>query len=309
MLNNQLTKVIDKIFENNKVAHCYLFNSINNSNVDDALLYFVNAANKTNLETLSFEEQSNIFYVEINKGKMIKKEEILDAFENIDSTIQQLNKYKIVIIKNVELCSINAINSVLKIIEEPIKNTLILLSTNNVSRVLPTVKSRSMLINVFSDSFDVKYTKFLSLTRSRQFSLALSNAFSDEMQAHDCISDNMKKIVYDLIDTVDKSWVNRYKLYIFLTLHLNLDTKEQNIFILKTLCYLFKLLITSSQNQEELRVIKKLNKKEFNLPKNTVLKLNSFIYDVNNFITNIDSNASFMLQKEVLLEKLMGYYD
>lgn len=62
------------------------------------------------------------------------------------------NTYRVVIINPVERMNINAANSLLKSLEEPTANTVIILITAQVSKLLATIKSRCQLFNVTSPS-------------------------------------------------------------------------------------------------------------------------------------------------------------
>lgn len=55
--------------------------------------------------------------------------------------------YKICIIKDIHFLNKFAANNLLKILEEPPKNTIIILTTSNLSSILETIRSRSTIIN------------------------------------------------------------------------------------------------------------------------------------------------------------------
>ncbi|ADE19550.1 DNA polymerase III subunit delta [Mycoplasma crocodyli] len=306
MLSLNVKKIIDNIFLNKKLSHCYLFNLINHTEDQEVLHYFIS---KIEGDDVDLKNTQNIYTIEALDKKTIKKEDILEAFKNIDSTSQFDNKKKIIIIQNVDLATLNGINSILKIIEEPIQNSLILLTTSNISRVLPTIKSRSFLINVFASSNKKDaYDLFFNLTKSKRYSLMLCETFDNQEQAKELLDDKTKELALSLIVALEKSWKNKYQLYTYLSSNLTIEKKEFSYFLLKSLAYFFRLILLSSPNPEELRLISKITKKNFEIPKNTINNLNTFIYDVNNFIINVEANTSFALQKEILLSKLMEYY-
>ena len=64
------------------------------------------------------------------------------------------NTNRVVIINPVERMNVNAANSLLKSLEEPSANTVIILVTAKISQLLPTIKSRCQLFNVSSPSKD-----------------------------------------------------------------------------------------------------------------------------------------------------------
>jgi hypothetical protein len=70
-------------------------------------------------------------------------------------------KQKSIIIEKIEEASTSALNALLKIIEEPPQNTYFYLIYSNIDSVLPTIRSRSMVITENINS----YEKFVSLTK------------------------------------------------------------------------------------------------------------------------------------------------
>lgn len=62
-------------------------------------------------------------------------------------TLSNSNQFwKVIIIANAEKMSIESSNSLLKTLEEPKSNTTIILTTTNLNRILPTIKSRCQII-------------------------------------------------------------------------------------------------------------------------------------------------------------------
>ncbi len=56
------------------------------------------------------------------------------------------DKIKLSLIRQAEKLTVEAQNAILKVVEEPNENTLIVLSTNNIDSLLETVKSRCLII-------------------------------------------------------------------------------------------------------------------------------------------------------------------
>ena len=70
-----------------------------------------------------------------------------------------LSKNKVVILHNMEDFSIAAMNSLLKVLEEPPANVKFILTTRHLLNILPTVRSRCLKIKVtkpHKDCYDVK---------------------------------------------------------------------------------------------------------------------------------------------------------
>ncbi|MBA3582083.1 MAG: DNA polymerase III subunit delta' [Gammaproteobacteria bacterium] len=74
-------------------------------------------------------------------SKEIKIDQIRDLCERFTQT-SQFGHYKIAVISPAERMNRNAANSLLKTLEEPVPQTLIILVTSEPSRLLPTIRSR-----------------------------------------------------------------------------------------------------------------------------------------------------------------------
>ncbi|GHT88321.1 hypothetical protein FACS1894113_0490 [Alphaproteobacteria bacterium] len=86
----------------------------------------------------------------------------VDAARTINEFLSrkaEINGNSAVIIDSAELMSSNAANSLLKTLEEPPENFIIILSTSRLSSILPTIRSRCVKIkveteNISTNSFD-----------------------------------------------------------------------------------------------------------------------------------------------------------
>ena len=97
-------------------------------------------------------------------AEKIKIEEIRKVNNFLRMTSGQ-EGYKIVFIDNIDLMNKNAANALLKIIEEPPKKSLIILTTSFLSRILPTIRSRLRIIKVKPLNLN-NFTKVLNLTKA-----------------------------------------------------------------------------------------------------------------------------------------------
>lgn len=75
------------------------------------------------------------------KGKQIKVDQVREVVQFLGHTAQQ-GGYKIAIIQPAEAMNINAANALLKCLEEPAGQTLLILITDSPSRLLATIRSR-----------------------------------------------------------------------------------------------------------------------------------------------------------------------
>jgi len=97
------------------------------------------------IRIIDYQYQANILDEEIEKQKTIKIDTIRQATQFAYQKNYILNK-KFLIIDNANTLTIEAQNSLLKLLEEPPKNTFIILITNNLNLLLPTIISRSIAL-------------------------------------------------------------------------------------------------------------------------------------------------------------------
>lgn len=174
--------------------------------------------------------QPDIIYVTHEKPNSIG---IDDVRKQINHTIQikpYSSEYKIYIVDEVEKMTMEAQNAILKTIEEPPAYAILILLTTNVGKLLPTILSRCVVLNIKPVSSDKIKEHLLSLgveQKQAEFctAFAMGNvgkavraATSDEFQEikNDCIS--LLKYVKDMeIDELINAMkaLSKYKLQIY----------------------------------------------------------------------------------------------
>lgn len=78
-------------------------------------------------------------------GKAIKVDQIRDLISKMALTSHKQG-YRVIIISPADALNINASNSLLKTLEEPPENTLLILITDKLSKLMPTIRSRTQLV-------------------------------------------------------------------------------------------------------------------------------------------------------------------
>jgi DNA polymerase III delta prime subunit len=108
---------------------------------------------------------------------------------------------KFAVIKNADLLTVEAQNSILKLLEEPNDNCYLALSLNNPSNLLPTVLSRCELIQDTKFERPSVESDFMKLTRTQQFK------YIDELLGEkSSIEQNktIKSFILNLLSTLEK---------------------------------------------------------------------------------------------------------
>ncbi len=78
-------------------------------------------------------------------GKQIKIDQVRSLVENLGQTAQQ-GGYKVSVLAPAEAMNSNAANALLKCLEEPTANTLLILICDSLGQILPTIRSRCQLV-------------------------------------------------------------------------------------------------------------------------------------------------------------------
>lgn len=87
------------------------------------------------------------------EGKPIKVDQVRLLIDHLHSTAQQ-GGYRVVIMEPAEALNISSANALLKILEEPGENTLLILVCHQPGQLMPTIRSRCQRIDFPTPSFD-----------------------------------------------------------------------------------------------------------------------------------------------------------
>ena len=137
-------------YESNKVSHAYLFSAPHNQEIINEPMMLIELLINDDPFASKLRNIDAYPDMEILDGSesLIKKDDVTNATIKLQEKALDVKGVKILLIKNIENTNINSVNSLLKSIEEPTKNTFIIMTTNNISEVIPTIKSRAQVINI-----------------------------------------------------------------------------------------------------------------------------------------------------------------
>ena len=210
--------------------------------------------NNSEFKTVLNKTNTNLTTIDVNDDKKnIDINQIRNLIINLNKSSFN-NKPRFVLIDNIELLSVNSINALLKILEEPNENINFILINNN-KKVLPTLKSRCLNFKIFltkdqsikivnqllnddinkiinNELFD-NYTtpgKLLRLIKlSEEYNLDLFNLD---------LRTTIKTIIRDKIYKKDKSIIKI--IYSFIELYFRSNISIENISLLKSYHYFLK---------------------------------------------------------------------
>ena len=132
------------------------------------------------------------FIVLDGSAKTIKKEEVGNIEEQFEKTAFESKGIMIYIIHLVENMGVEAINSILKFLEEPGSEIYAFLTTNNESNVLPTIISRCQLFRLKLVNRQEVIEDAISLNVPQEDAELLSYFYNDGELIYDIVNDKEK---------------------------------------------------------------------------------------------------------------------
>ena len=158
----KLAKLILNSRKNNRLSSAYLFCGPRNAPLKECALYLAQslgcensllACNECNSCKRFLKGIHPDFILIDGEKKRIKKEDIQNLEEKFSQSAFE-NKHQLCyIIHHIENITEKAANTILKFLEEPKEGQIAILTTTNPDKVLPTIRSRSLMVDV--DPIDI----------------------------------------------------------------------------------------------------------------------------------------------------------
>lgn len=197
-----------------------------------------------------------------------------------DSTTSYEGKKKIYIIRDVEKLRKESANALLKLIEEPNSGSFFILTSTGLN-VLPTIKSRSILLNILQESAEEigvtqeEYSFFLGKSKEleeyKNSEIDLNEGNSFERVGHNIRSwvetkefqykVELYKSIRDFLNTKDYLTLND-KLYFVDEILLNTSDRE---LIKEIVSYTISLIGNRAENLEKILELKNIGRSSINL--------------------------------------------
>ncbi|WP_215738613.1 AAA family ATPase [Mesomycoplasma hyorhinis] len=212
-----------------QLFHAFLIASLNEDNIDknvEILLHKVGVnPNKNNLNFQMFDVK-----------KTLHKSEILSAFNDLYFSSFTQQDEKVLLIKNIDLANTSILNAILKTLEEPPKNTLIILTTTHIDKVLPTIRSRCQVFNFYEDNKKEILEILNKENKAFEYNTLFVNIYSGLEQVKRNINDENLKLLKKIQQTLNKHYKSNLELINFFYKKL---TKENALFLLSILKLFF----------------------------------------------------------------------
>ncbi|WKX02608.1 hypothetical protein [Candidatus Mycoplasma mahonii] len=302
--NKIVYQILANSYSNNKIVHAYLFSAMKYQeiiNEPNMLIDLLINEKPFSGKTRSINSYADLIVLD-GSNALIKKGLVIDAANKLQESALDDRGIKILLIKNVENTNIQSINSLLKFIEEPTPNTFIIMTTNNISAVIPTIKSRSQIINVKKLDKNIIEKKLSESDIPSIYTTLLANIADSYEEAMKIFRSNVFQKQYnEIIIILQKSIVNKDNMINeLMTLILKFDYKTILYMIKEFFNDIWKTetgLNTSFKNQEKLLH----SYKSFNYKKAIPL-INDFLISQNSYVNFELYKTSFLIHLEECYE-------
>ncbi|MGZ9428520.1 hypothetical protein [Mycoplasma sp. 1012] len=179
-MDNIAKTIIENSFSTGKTFHSWIINSQNKQLAENILLFLISKIQNTTIEKIN----KNFF--QFTKENPLDKDILKEVIKKMTTSAEK-NENNILVIENVENLHIATLNSLLKFIEEPNKNTFIIFTTKNIKAVLKTIVSRSFVLNLKNPKHELLtkndvINELLSLTNNSKDKIEkFINSFESEL--------------------------------------------------------------------------------------------------------------------------------
>ncbi|AWX69309.1 hypothetical protein [[Mycoplasma] anseris] len=167
MKNNHFYTIINNAENTDKWSQVYLLSAQPSVDFSKYLVYFLNLVNKENQLLYNEFFKCDGYYLTSGRNKNILKSDIINVINKITESNLNVHKKKIWVIENIENGNSHTLNALLKFLENPPRNLIVLMTTNNSNNVLKTIKSRAFEIIIHKeipdDLFIEEYSNFFNL--------------------------------------------------------------------------------------------------------------------------------------------------
>ena len=292
--------IIKNAIKTNKLSHAYLFYGSVGTNVEKPILNAIELILKNKnkeIKISKIEDLNNCYDIQVinTNNKEILKEQFDQKITKLFETSLEKDSIKILYIKNIDLGNKIFLNKLLKFIEEPVENLIILMNTNYLDKVLPTIKSRTQ--NIFIKKNIKSKIDLVKNIENKNASL-IANIFVDDQQINkdnlEIVNDLIEKVVLILENSLKNIFVIKEELF-------QLWNKNNNDYILKIIQLFFYQINIKIDDENPLFTNKDKLIIEFKKKNIEFIKIQKLIEKTRN---NIKNYANFNLQKINFLNEL-----
>lgn len=260
------TRIITNSIKKDRVSHAYLLQGARGTGKEAIALliakgFFCEQKNGidacgecSNCRRITSRNHPDVHWIEPD-GQSIKIEQIKNLQKEFTYSGLESNK-KVYIIKDADTLTVNAANRILKFLEEPSKQTIAIMLTENSQSIIPTIRSRCQVIDLQplrSRDFQDRLIEEGMTRQNAVLISALTNDINDAFElAEQELFAEVRKLVIQLIEALIKRPKEAY-LYIHSQwIPLLKERNEQDLGLDLLLLAFRDILYVHLQNKESL---------------------------------------------------------
>lgn len=299
--------LIENSFEQHKVPHAYLLIGDNSelpvTYLAMSLVCDSTVACETCNDCRKIKEDKYGDVIRFNGQKeTIKKPNISYIQETFKKSSLE-GKAKIYILENIENATKEAMNALLKMLEEPLDGTFAILTAKNSSRVLPTILSRCQVIEIKKDSKEVLKQQILDKGIELASANLLSEICTSIEEAISLYDERFEYMVLQVVNTIEDIFKKPENLLINTQTNLlkKYKAKEDIRLFLNLLVLALKDLFHVKHNKEILFIKNEILFASIEADINDIIEKIEIVLETN---YKLDSNANVALLMDSLMYKL-----
>lgn len=229
-----LYRILVKSFQNKKIPHAFLLVGKNTHKAahfiakslicDNDLLCCDECHDCKRIDDHNYAD----FIFADGKEESIKKGKIEYIQEQFSKSSIE-GKARIYLLENIENSTVEAMNSLLKVLEEPTPGVYAIFTCQNLNRVLPTIQSRCQVIQLLPNSKSILRKELEEKDLSLDDVHILSELFESYDECAPYIeSEEFEKLKLEVYHFIDDLYFHRDNLIINVQTHLLKDFKDKN---------------------------------------------------------------------------------
>ncbi|MGL5204771.1 MAG: AAA family ATPase [Metamycoplasmataceae bacterium] len=304
---NTSLKVIENAKINNSFSHAYLFFGdlgvdVFNSAFEAIKIIICENDKCMKAETLSELNYPDLLFIN-SENNLITKESIISTIKEMSNSSLVMNKKKILLIKDIDLGNKYSLNSLLKYMEEPSENTHIIMTTNRIDFLLPTIKSRAQNIMVRRETIHEIMDELVKNNIEDKYIRLFANIFPNAKRAKEIDIKKFNNTYSEIMKSLELGIKNPEKMKINLY---KLITKENILYAISILEYFYFQVLTVIEDKYPLFPN---HNKLINDYKRNELDYSEIQVELNQLKKTFMNKGNFNLQKENFLIRLVKIYE
>ena len=230
----------------------------------------------------------------------IKKEMIDNLQEEFSKTAREEKGLKIYIIYQVEKATASAINGLLKFLEEPSDDVVAILTTENVSKVLPTIVSRCQMLRLKTFSKEETIKSLLEKGVSEEDAKILTTFRNSEEEILSVLEEENYNILKDITIETYLEFANGKDMIFYMqkNLYPRIKSKED--------CHLFLEIFELLFKENILKENKIFDKEEYKLDEYQKENIEGIILAIIDARSKVELNVNIPLLLDQLGYKIVN---